>query len=88
MRPVAAEETGRPQRPLTPLALNLRRFARDRISLASAAIVLAMALAALFAPWIAPHDPYDSDLLRRLQPPAWMPGGEWRLSARVRRARP
>ncbi len=57
--------------------MNLRRFARDRISLASAAVVLAMALAALFAPWIAPHDPYDSDLLRRLQPPAWMPGGEW-----------
>jgi peptide/nickel transport system permease protein len=38
---------------------------------------VAMALGALFAPWIAPHDPYDSDLLRRLQPPAWMPGGEW-----------
>ena len=33
-------------------------------------------LMAVFAPWIAPHDPYDTDLLRRLQPPAWMEGGD------------
>jgi ABC-type dipeptide/oligopeptide/nickel transport system permease subunit len=26
---------------------------------------------------IAPHDPYATDLFRRLQPPAWMEGGEW-----------
>jgi ABC-type dipeptide/oligopeptide/nickel transport system permease subunit len=32
---------------------------------------------AIFAPWIAPHDPYASDLFRRLQPPAWLDGGEW-----------
>ena len=34
-------------------------------------------LAAAAAPWIAPHDPYETDLLRRLQPPAWLEGGEW-----------
>ena len=32
---------------------------------------------AIFAPFLAPHDPYDSDLFRRLQPPAWIEGGEW-----------
>jgi len=31
---------------------------------------------ALAAPLMAPHDPSETDLFRRLQPPAWMPGGE------------
>src|SRR5262249_38796339 len=32
---------------------------------------------ALAASWLAPHDPYDTELLRRLQPPAWLEGGDW-----------
>ena len=32
---------------------------------------------AIFAPWIAPHDPNEPDLFRRLIPPAWMEGGDW-----------
>jgi ABC-type dipeptide/oligopeptide/nickel transport system permease subunit len=38
--------------------------------------VLAVALMAVLAPWLAPHDPYESDLFRRLQPPAWLEGGD------------
>ena len=34
-------------------------------------------LVALAAPWIAPHDPADADLMRRLQPPVWLDGGDW-----------
>ena len=60
------------------LRLNLRRFARDRIALAAALAVALFVAIALLAPWLAPHDPYDTDLLRRLQPPAWMEGGDWR----------
>ena len=60
------------------LRLNLRRFARDRIALAAALAVALFVAIALTAPWLAPHDPYDTDLLRRLQPPAWMEGGDWR----------
>jgi peptide/nickel transport system permease protein len=41
-----------------------------------AAIVLGVALCALFAPWLAPHDPLDQDLLHMLSPPAWMAGGD------------
>ncbi|SMG53173.1 ABC transporter permease [Paraburkholderia susongensis] len=58
-------------------ARNLRRFLRNRFALAAAAIVLAFVAMALFAPWLAPHDPNDADLLRRLQPPAWLAGGAW-----------
>jgi peptide/nickel transport system permease protein len=39
-----------------------------------AAIVLFMLLVALFAPLLAPYDPFAMDLSRRLKPPAWMDG--------------
>jgi ABC-type dipeptide/oligopeptide/nickel transport system permease subunit len=39
--------------------------------------VLLFVLVAIFAPWIAPHDPDETDLLLRLQPPVWMEGGDW-----------
>jgi ABC-type dipeptide/oligopeptide/nickel transport system permease subunit len=61
----------------SPLRLSWRRFRRDRFAVAAAGLVLLFVLAALFAPWISPQDPNDSDLLRRLQPPVWMAGGEW-----------
>jgi ABC-type dipeptide/oligopeptide/nickel transport system permease subunit len=59
------------------LRRNLRRFRRDRVSLVWSAVFAAFVLAALLAPWIAPHDPAAGSLLRRLQPPAWLEGGEW-----------
>jgi peptide/nickel transport system permease protein len=61
----------------SPAALGLRRFVSDRTSLCCTAIVLLAALTALFAPVIAPHDPSDADLLRRLQPPVWQADGTW-----------
>ena len=44
---------------------------------AGAAVVGAMALIAVFAPWLSLHGYADQDLLRSLQPPAWMTGGEF-----------
>jgi ABC-type dipeptide/oligopeptide/nickel transport system permease subunit len=40
------------------------------------AIVATLILVALFAPWIAPHDPIEQDLLSAQLPPAWMHGGD------------
>ncbi|HET6469547.1 MAG TPA: ABC transporter permease [Geminicoccaceae bacterium] len=59
------------------LAANFRQFLRNRTAVGAALVVLLVALMAISAPWIAPHDPYESDLFRRLQPPGWLPGGEW-----------
>ncbi|CAH1672737.1 ABC transporter permease [Chelatococcus asaccharovorans] len=61
----------------SPTGQSLRRFLADRFSSAAMGIVLLFVLLAVFAPFIAPHDPYETDLFRRLQPPAWMEGGEW-----------
>ena len=46
------------------------------VRLAALMVVGFVAMAA-FAPLIAPQDPVATDLLRRLQPPAWLEGGEW-----------
>ncbi|CAH1673699.1 MULTISPECIES: ABC transporter permease [unclassified Chelatococcus] len=61
----------------SPMGQSLRRFWADRFSSGAMVIVLLFVLLAIFAPFIAPHDPYETDLFRRLQPPAWMEGGEW-----------
>ena len=40
-------------------------------------ILAIIAVAALLAPFIAPYDPYEQDLLRRMAPPVFMEGGSW-----------
>ncbi len=39
-------------------------------------IVLAVAVIAIFAPWLAPNDPQEMDLFGNLLPPAWDPLGD------------
>ncbi|MDT8858086.1 ABC transporter permease [Paracoccaceae bacterium Fryx2] len=56
---------------------NLASFARNRLAAGSAVLVGLFVLMAVFAPWVAPQDPYATDLFRRLQPPAWVEGGDW-----------
>jgi peptide/nickel transport system permease protein len=46
----------------------LRRLARDPVAMVAGAILLAIVLAAVFAPWVAPADPYKGAMLRRLKP--------------------
>jgi peptide/nickel transport system permease protein len=59
-----AAEAAAPRRPSV-LAL----VARDPAAAVAAIFVLTMLLAAVFAPWLAPTDPYDNDLARAMQPP-------------------
>lgn len=40
-------------------------------------IVAVIGLVAILAPWLAPHDPYQQNLLRRLRPPVWEDRGTW-----------
>ncbi len=45
-----------------------RRFLRDPVALAAAAVVLLLLLLAVFGPWLAPADPYQASMLKRLKP--------------------
>jgi peptide/nickel transport system permease protein len=47
----------------------LKRFLRDRIGLVCLMVLLAIALAAIFAPLLAPADPYRTSMIRRLIAP-------------------
>src|SRR5687768_337262 len=58
--------------------LRPRRRALARVSGVAWAAGLLLALivgAAILAPLLAPHSPYSQELLARLSPPAWLPGG-------------
>jgi ABC-type dipeptide/oligopeptide/nickel transport system permease subunit len=59
------------------LAKTLRRLSRMRVGVASGVIMLAIVLVALFAPLVAPHDPYEGELIDRLKPPVWVASGTW-----------
>jgi peptide/nickel transport system permease protein len=47
----------------------LAAFAANKTSWFGLAVVVLVCLAALFAPWIAPHDPLEQDVMFRLKPP-------------------
>ena len=61
---------------VSPTRLALERLATNHTALAALVVVAAFVLLALFAPWIAPQDPTDADLFRRLAPPFWQQGAE------------
>lgn len=39
------------------------------------AILLGIVFAAVFSPWLVPHDPFEQNTRKSLMPPAWMDGG-------------
>ncbi|MGE5654406.1 MAG: ABC transporter permease [Bacillota bacterium] len=51
----------------------------NRLNIASIiglALLLAVVVMAIFAPWLAPHSYIEQDIEHRLAPPAWMDGGD------------
>jgi peptide/nickel transport system permease protein len=61
--------------PATSSSRAWRRFALNPAALGGSLILLVVAVAALAAPWVAPHDPAKQSLLRRFTPPMWETGG-------------
>jgi ABC-type dipeptide/oligopeptide/nickel transport system permease subunit len=53
----------------------IRTLLRDRRVAFGFVVLAALLLVALFAPWLAPHDPTEQDLLNTFAPPVWN-GGE------------
>ena len=54
-----------------------RRMLGHKGLIVSVTLLVAIALVALLAPVLSPHDPYAQDLGRRLIPPIWYPKGNW-----------
>ncbi|MDH3668756.1 MAG: ABC transporter permease [Paracoccaceae bacterium] len=54
-------------------------FRKSRVTLIATLVTVSIIMAALLAPWIAPHDPFDVATLSLLDselPPAWAEGGD------------
>lgn len=64
---------------LSPGRQMLTRAKRHKGFILSGTILALIVLIAIFAPMIAPHDPYKQNLVTRLKPPVWMGGTEKHL---------
>ncbi|HYC37212.1 MAG TPA: ABC transporter permease [Usitatibacter sp.] len=75
----AVEATARPVAALTPPAGRRPRARAWRHVgfLLGSGLLLAMLLVAIFAPLLAPYDPYAQDLTKRMVPPVWHATGSW-----------
>lgn len=56
-----------------------RQFSANRGAVAAAAVLVLLVLAAVLAPWLAPHDPIVQFRQSIQQPPVWQQGGSWRF---------
>jgi peptide/nickel transport system permease protein len=66
-------EPSRPRRSKrrAPRSAFQRRLLSDPVTIACGVVLLLIILAAIFAPWIAPGDPYKTSIVRRLKPPGF-----------------
>lgn len=69
------KEVMRPQ--VHPLTVLGRRLFRSPVGMIGLIIVVAVIIAAVAAPVLAPHDPTKLALKQRMLPPAWSEGGSW-----------
>ena len=75
--------------PAAPLAINdylpppsslsrvLGKSFRHRGFAIGMVLLMIIFIGALFAPWLAPYDPYVQDVMLRMKPPVWMANGTW-----------
>jgi peptide/nickel transport system permease protein len=54
-----------------------RRMLQNKALSVGCAILLAIVIVAVFAPWLSPYDPYVQDLTNRTVPPMWYDQGGW-----------
>jgi peptide/nickel transport system permease protein/dipeptide transport system permease protein len=60
-----------------PLAEAILRLRKNKIAVAGLIIICGFLIMALFAPFIAPHDPLEQSLYDKLKPPVWDEKGTW-----------
>lgn len=69
--------TSLPLPPIPTWRRGLRRSLGHRGLVIGSVILALIAFAALFAPWLSPHDPYAQEVTQRMIPPAWYAKGSW-----------
>jgi dipeptide transport system permease protein len=75
VRPEPVEGLARATTPPGPLREFWISFSANRGAVIGMAVVLSLLVVALFAPWLAPHLPDQTNSAAFLEPPAWQEGG-------------
>jgi len=68
-------ETGEVEKAPSKAYIMLRKMWHLRLGVFGMVLMVVLVIMALFAPWVATHDPLSQDILERLSPPAFMEGG-------------
>lgn len=66
------------QAPPSPLSAFWHDYRGNRGAMGGLILIILLVTSAIFAPWIAPHDPAEQFRDALLMPPVWMEGGSWR----------
>jgi peptide/nickel transport system permease protein len=61
----------------TPYEIMRQRAKSHSGFLIGMSIIIVVGICAIFAPWIAPYNPFDQDISRRLINPIWGPNSSW-----------
>lgn len=56
----------------------LSQLWKNKPAIAGLIIIVTFILAAIFAPWISPHDPLEVSLYDQIKPPVWHETGAWK----------
>ena len=75
MSDVLTQTTALDEAPPSILSLILRKMWHLRLGVLGGLLILVLLITAIFTPWLAPHDPYEQDIMNRLLPPVWLKGG-------------
>ena len=76
MSDVLTQTTGLDEAPPSAVNLVLRKMWHLRLGVLGGFLILGLLITAIFTPWLAPHDPYEQDIMNRLLPPVWLKGGD------------
>jgi len=57
------------------LLMNLKRIGYHKLGMMGILIILSLMVMAIFTPFLAPYDPYQQGIAKRLLPPSWLKGG-------------
>ncbi len=61
-----------------PMLEQLSQLWKNKPAIAGLIIIVTFILAAIFAPWISPHDPLEVSLYDQIKPPVWHETGAWK----------